>query len=178
MAVPAPLMAYVVFRRLIRSDSKTSGCETLANQISDFAFSLAALLVGVTGYVSLIVIGSTFSEVRIPALVLGGLWNLMQIATDDAAEGLGRGIGKYLAAGLMLGAAVGFKVTNVPFAVGCGAGILVLLVRGKGSWRGLGAYVIGGVAASFATGGWWLLKVFREYGDPVYPLLARALGSP
>jgi hypothetical protein len=67
---------------------------------------------------------------------------------------------------LLLGAAVGLKLTNVVYALGAAAAVLA-------ATRPLMATIclgLGGAVGALATGGAWGLMLWREMGNPIFPL--------
>jgi hypothetical protein len=75
---------------------------------------------------------------------------------------------------LLIGAAVGLKLTNVVYALGAAAAVLAasrpLLAM---SWLGLG-----GAIGALATGGAWGVMLWREMGNPIFPLFNAVFQSP
>ena len=87
--------------------------------------------------------------------------------------------GAALLAGAVMGLGVGLKLTNAVFAV---ALCLALLFCAPGGFMvrlrlafvfGLG--VLGGMAV---TAGWWMLKMWREFGNPLFPQFNNLFRSP
>ena len=82
--------------------------------------------------------------------------------------------GRYVLAGLLLGAAVGLKLTNVVYALGAAAAVLA-------ATRPLTATIclgVGGLVGALATGGAWGLMLWRELGNPIFPLFNAVFRSP
>ena len=80
-------------------------------------------------------------------------------------------------AGVLAGLATGVKLTTAPFA----AGLLLtlpLLATGAGArWRLLLAGGGAALAAFLATEGFWMLHLYRTFGDPMFPQLADFFGG-
>jgi hypothetical protein len=83
-----------------------------------------------------------------------------------------------LAAGAAMGASAGLKLTNATYAVAlCAA----LLTAPLAWWQRLRvAFVFGvGVLAGMAmTGGWWFLKMWQTFGNPLFPQFNNLFRSP
>lgn len=88
------------------------------------------------------------------------------------------GLGRFAAASLIVGAAMGFKLTNLPYV----AGFAVAALISAPDWRarlhaGL-VCAVGGAAGVMLTGGWWHFKLWRLFGNPVFPMANGVFGAP
>jgi hypothetical protein len=118
----------------------------------------ASILIAAFGPMTLSETGTSFSDILTALPVIAGFILILSADRSPAA--------RYLLAGLLLGAAVGLKLTNVVFALGAAAAVLV-------STRPLLATVclgLGGALGGLATGGAWSLMLWREMGNPIFPL--------
>jgi hypothetical protein len=138
-------LVYVLSRLLLRS---AAGFGTLA----------AAMLIAAFGPMTLSEVGTSFSDILTALPILGGV---VVILSADGSQRL-----RYLLAGLLLGAAVGLKLTNVVFALGATAAVL-LAANPLAATICLG---LGGAIGGLATGGAWSLMLWREMGNPIFPL--------
>ncbi|HEY0836665.1 MAG TPA: hypothetical protein VGE72_22330, partial [Azospirillum sp.] len=81
-------------------------------------------------------------------------------------------------AGVLAGAAMGLKNPSVVYGVGL---CLAFLALPAGPWRRLwlafffGLGVLAGIAA---TGGYWMVHLWQEYGNPVFPHMNNLFRSP
>lgn len=83
-----------------------------------------------------------------------------------------------LAAGAAMGASAGLKLTNATYAVALCAALLTVPLAW---WQRLRlAFVFGaGVLAGMAlTGGWWFLKMWQTFGNPLFPQFNNLFRSP
>lgn len=144
-------------------------CRRLFGQL-DLASPLAlmALLIGAASPLFLVEIGTSFADITTCIPVLGGVLLLLGAQTR----------GRLLVAGVLLGAAAGMKLTNVPFAVAAAA---FVFVPGT-SWRQLGAslgwLVLGGLIGGVLTGGYWAWLLYREFHNPIFPFANALFRSP
>lgn len=106
---------------------------------------------------------------------LAGLILLLQASLG------GRLMARVAGAGVIIGMGVGLKYTLAPFLVGTGA-FLPLLFRGHLRWRKLIGVAIVFAAAALAgaliTAGWWMLHLWRDYGNPFFPMFNGFFRSP
>jgi hypothetical protein len=127
----------------------------------------ASVLLAAFGPMTLSEVGTSFSD------ILTGLPITASVILMLTAEPSHRARALFLA-GLLLGAAIGFKLTNVVFALGAAAATL-LTARPA---LALGCLALGGAVGSAATGGAWSLMLWREFGNPVFPLFNALFRSP
>ncbi|MBX9710632.1 MAG: glycosyltransferase 87 family protein [Xanthobacteraceae bacterium] len=123
------------------------------------ALTLAAsLLIALVGPMTLSEVGTSFSDILTALPIIFGF--LLILSASDS------GRARILLAGLLLGAAVGLKLTNVVYAAGAAAALLLAA-------RPIAAIVclaIGGAIGSAATGSFWSLMLWKDMGNPVFPL--------
>ena len=77
---------------------------------------------------------------------------------------------------MLAGIATGMKLTNGVFAIGLAAAILVpIRPRLVGRVVGFG---LGGLSGLLIGTGWWCLYLWRQFGNPIFPLLNHVFRSP
>jgi hypothetical protein len=133
-------------------------CRVLLPNAATFGTVAASILIAACGPMTLSEVGTSFSDILTALPILGGF---ILILSADGSPRL-----RYLLAGLLLGAAVGLKLTNVVFALAAAAAVLL-------SARPLLAMIclaLGGAIGGLATGGAWSLMLWREMGNPIFPL--------
>jgi len=124
----------------------------------------AVTLMGLTGVAVAPAIGSTINDVTIGSLAMVALWLTLRAAEPPEPE-RGRLMLHMLLAGLICGAALGLKLTNILYAAPLGLLILALL--------GLRAALVAGFAMALGFLLFWgpfALMLWREYGSPVFPM--------
>jgi Glycosyltransferase family 87 len=130
----------------------------LLQKAATFWAVAASVLIAAFGPMTLSEAGTSFADILTALPVVAGSTLIL------AADGSRRT--RYLLAGLLLGAAVGLKLTNVVYAVGAGAAVLA-------ASRPLPATIclgLGGAIGAAATGGAWSLMLWQEMGNPIFPL--------
>lgn len=122
-------------------------------------------------------LGNTMGDNTTALFLLGALYLIVarwQAVLDRSAKGTMA----VLCAGLLMGLGTGLKLTNVPYAVAlCLAFLCVPLPYGR---RFGAAFVFGiGVLAGVAlTSGWWFLKMWQMFGNPLFPQFNNIFHSP
>jgi hypothetical protein len=127
---------------------------------------VAAVLLAALGPMTLSEVGTSFSDILTAIPIVAGLG--VMLGSDAPRPS------RYLAAGFLVGLAVGFKLTNIVFAIGLAAAALA-------ASRPLLAMIclaIGGAVGSVITGGAWSLMLWREFGNPFFPLFNSLFPSP
>ena len=135
---------------------------------------LLALLLGLTGAAGLPTIGTSMSEMPAGCGILAGLLLLLRALRQERPWRWA-----CLAAGALFGAALGLKLTLVPFAL-AGSAMAVLCLPGDPLARIRHSAALGvGVAAGAAlTGGAWWLYVYHRTGNPIFPYYNDVFRSP
>ncbi|MET0677660.1 MAG: hypothetical protein ABW175_17830, partial [Bradyrhizobium sp.] len=126
----------------------------------------AGILIAAVGPMTLSETGTSFSDILTALPVLMGC--ILIVSADGSRQG------RYFLAGLLIGAAVGLKLTNVVYALGAAAAVLAAS-RPLLATTCLG---IGGAIGAVATGGAWSVMLWREMGNPIFPLFNGIFRSP
>lgn len=127
-------------------------------QAATFAAIAAAVAIAASGPMTLSEVGTSFSDVLLALPVIGGFL-LILVADRQPAV-------RYLLAGLLIGAAVGLKLTNVVYAIGAAAAVLAA----ARPLRATALLGLGGIVGAALTGGEWCLIAWRDTGNPIFPL--------
>jgi hypothetical protein len=147
------LLIYFLVRALLREAATASAIG-------------ASILIAAVGPMTLSEVGTSFADILTALPILAGCILIL------SADGSHRG--RYVLAGLLIGAAVGLKLTNVVYALGAAAAVLAASRPLKATFC-LG---LGGAVGALATGGAWGLMLWREMGNPIFPLFNAVFQSP
>jgi hypothetical protein len=126
----------------------------------------AAILLAACGPMTLSEVGTSFSDILTSIPIIAGL--ALLLARDDPRPM------RYVLVGALIGLAVGFKLTNIVYALG-------LAMAGLAAARPLMAMsclAVGGAIGSVIAGGTWSLMLWREFGNPFFPLFNSFFPSP
>ena len=118
----------------------------------------ASVVIAAAGPMALSEVGTSLSDILTALPVIAGV-TLVLCAGESTRE-------RYLFAGLLLGAAVGLKLTNVVYAFGAAAAVLAA----ARPVLAISYLAIGGAIGAAATGGAWSLMLWQEMANPVFPL--------
>jgi hypothetical protein len=137
---------------------------------------LAAMVMAAFGPMALSEVGTSFADILTALPIIAGV--ALMFAGDEA-QGQERGQAdlqarRLVIAGLLIGAAAGLKLTNTIFLIGAGLSLL-LLARPLPSLLSFGA---GSGVGMLATGGVWALKMWRDFGSPLFPFYNTIFRAP
>jgi len=118
----------------------------------------SSILIAAVGPMTVSEVGTSFSDILTALPIIAGC--VLILSADGSRHG------RYILAGLLIGAAVGLKLTNVVYALGAAAAVLAA-ARPLTATACLG---LGGIIGAVATGGAWGLMLWREMGNPIFPL--------
>lgn len=139
----------------------------------------AAAAVGLTGSAGAATWGTTMNEWPPAALLMAGLWLAVRAAIQEhpAVEGGGAHRRAFAWAGLLVGCAVGVKLTYAVFALGF---LVACLAFGSVRERIVRTATAGAMAAIgfLACYGWWGWILWREFANPFFPYFNAWFQSP
>lgn len=149
------------------------GRELLGKSLRSFYLCLLCLVAAITGAMAWSEIGTTFADLTTAVPVLAALYFLLiALPQLDTRQGLGL----CAASGLLVGIATALKLTNAGYALALLGGLALCAPR-----RRLLLLVCTGCAALLGLlvlEGWWALKLYRKYGNPLFPMFNAWWSSP
>lgn len=133
---------------------------------------LAATLIAVTGAAVVSQAGTTFNEIQTATLVLAGCLLLAREAErEDGAR-----VVLIAVAGILLGLAMGLKLTCVIYAPAAAFALAVAIPMRR--WiQGWSTLIAGGILGVAVGGGWWFTTLWQRFGNPVFPFFNRVFHS-
>ncbi len=134
---------------------------------------VTAIAIGVTAPMAVSLIGLTTNDWYVAAFALGAVWLLVRHGEPLAAP-----LSVLFAAGALVGAGAGLKLTASIY----GVGLVVAVLAAKGGLRvrlrAATAVAAGGAVAFAATAGPWLWTMYARYGNPLFPYFNDVFRSP
>jgi len=142
-------------------------CDRLlpASQLSRSWYLFCGVLLAFLSPIFLAELGSSFAEALTSIPVLAGLLLLLDEYSKDDWDGR-----QFAAAGVLFGLATGLKLANGLFAVGAALALLPLVGRKRGLALCAFALVLGALAGGLLTHGYWSFLLWREFGNPLFPM--------
>lgn len=121
--------------------------------------TLTAAAVGMYGAGAASELGSTFHDLTLSVPMLASLAVLFDSPKDARMRTLA-------ASGVLLGLAIGFKLTMAIYAPGSLLAVLIL-VRGRQQMARALAWACGLAVGFLITGGYWTVYLLNKFGNPV-----------
>ncbi|UMR32494.1 glycosyltransferase 87 family protein [Massilia sp. MB5] len=152
----------------------------IARELLGRARQRAAILLALGGTLAggfLSELGNSMGDDTTALLVLWALYVLLH-HWQRWRNGERGGTWRLLAAGVLAGAAAGLKLTNAVYALALCLPLLAVPVAFLQRIRLaflFGVGVLGGLAA---TAGWWMLKMWQMFGNPLFPQFNNIFHSP
>ncbi len=127
---------------------------------------------GVTGGGVFGLLGTTFYDNVLSLFFLTALWHVCSALRRDALSAR-----TFLTAGLLAGCAVGLKLPTATYAFGLAVACAVL--PGSISLRvaRVATFGLAGLAGVILLGGFWMLHLWRHFGNPIFPHFNNVIGS-
>ncbi|MGN6329865.1 MAG: hypothetical protein ACTHL5_13135 [Rhodanobacter sp.] len=133
-----------------------------------------AVLIGVTGTMTVSQTGSSFNELPLALFTLSSLYVLLPLCADTPPRPSRRA----LLAGLLSGLAAGLKPTAVVYAPALVLGLLLALGMRRQAWRLALLFGLGALAGFVLAYGWWGWQLYELTGNPIFPLFNQVFHSP
>lgn len=137
-------------------------------------FALACALLGLTGAAGLSQIGATTNEWLVAALLLGGIYFLIESLWGTNPDS-GR---RLFLAGLLTGMACGAKLTAAAYGAALFVMLVVLAVLRHMSWRAFVQFCLAASAGFLALAGPWMWALYQHYGSPMFPFFNGFFQAP
>jgi hypothetical protein len=134
----------------------------------------AAAVIGISGAGFVPLIGTTSNDLISSIFVLGALFGVLRIA--DASSG-GGDWQRFAWPGLSAGIALGLKYTAAVYMPGLAVVALIAAVRRR-SAAGIAIFAAAAALGFLALAGHHLLTLWRDFGNPVFPMLNNIFHSP
>lgn len=146
---------------------------------SQLLWSAAIAVAGMVGAGSLGLLGTTFGDNLVSLALMGGvLWILLAVDGPLRHAGLLRAAGIALVGGVLVGTAAGLKQPYGMYCLGFCLGLLVLpgsLCRRCAITAG---FAVGVALAVAVFAGPWMVYLWQEYGNPLFPHFNNWFQSP
>lgn len=140
--------------------------------------SLGAAALGMMGAMAVSELGTTFHDNLISLFSLGSLLGLALYYRHLVEAPPARALGVAAVMGLAAGLGAGLKQPAVIFAIGACAALLLVTASWLRRFLLSFCYGLGVLAGIAATGGFWLWRMWRDYGNPLFPYYNQFFKSP
>jgi len=122
-------------------------------------------------------LGSSMGDNSTSIFVLGALFLLLR-NWKSLANNSYRIAASILSAGFLLGVASALKLTNLPFAISMGLSLFIYKSNLRCRLRICCYLLLGALAGILIFGGFWYLKMWEIFGNPIFPYLSNIFVNP
>ena len=136
-------------------------------QSQNYFWIIFALIIALSGQATLLQIGSSTNEIPIAFLILWGLYILLKMVKFPATQKLW----KFLAAGFIMGIALGLKQTAITYCLSAGLMLVCCFPYLKNPFKMIALFALGGLTGFLLVNGWWMWKLWVMYDNPFFPFL-------
>lgn len=140
--------------------------------------TIATAALGMTGAINLSELGTTFHDNLISLFALGSLLGVVLYYRHLVEAPAARALGYVALMGGLAGLGAGLKQPAVIFAVGGCAALLTVTAPLLRRFLLSFCYGLGVLAGIAATGGYWLWRMWTDYGNPLFPYYNQVFKSP
>src|SRR5467141_203903 len=126
----------------------------------------ASVVIAAFGPMTLSEVGTSFADILTALPVIAGAGLILSAKPEHRA--------RYVIAGILIGGAVGLKLTNMVFFVGAGASLLFA----ARPLLALTCFAAGGAIGGLWTGGAWAWMLWEQFGNPLFPFYNTIFRSP
>lgn len=138
----------------------------LLGNAANAACLAASVVLAAFGPLTLSEVGTSFADIALSLPIIAAL--ILMASSDEPRPGF------HILAGVLIGASVALKLTNVVFAFG----LVAAAIAATRPLAALGCIALGGTIGSLLAGGWWSFLLWRDFGNPVFPLFNGIFPSP
>ena len=154
------------FGTLMFAAYKTAGLFFDTNTKSGRVFVVLAILVCATGAATWFQLGTSTHEIETAVLTMTAFYLLL------------RDKKRYFVSGLLLGASAGFKLTAAIYCVSAGLTLILFCKTLDKPLKSIIVFALGGLIGFLIVDGFWMVKLWRLYGNPFFPFWNGIFKSP
>lgn len=126
----------------------------------------ASMVIAAFGPMTLSEVGTSFTDLLTALPVITGVGLTLSANAEHPS--------RFIIAGVLIGAAVGLKLTNMVFFL---AAAIALLYAVR-PMVAICCFALGGAVGALGTGGAWAWSLWQEFGNPVFPYYNAIFHSP
>ena len=142
---------------------------------TDKILFLSLLLYSVSGFALVMQLGTSSHEIEVSCLFLFAFYLFFKDLKQKKFS-----IVNSCGTGLMIGGALGLKLTLLPMCIGFGCCVLFLLIKKQLTHpiKTCLYLAIGSIIGFLLIDGWWLYLTWKETGNPIFPMANHIFKSP
>ncbi|HKU07568.1 MAG TPA: hypothetical protein VJR30_15975 [Bradyrhizobium sp.] len=139
---------------------------TLLRDKSTFWTIGASLAIAATGPMTLSEVGTSFADILTSIPIIAAV--LLILVGSEKPDA------RLILAGILMGGAVGLKLTNATYLIGA----IVSLLFASRALLSTALFAVGSAIGGIITGGAWAFFLWKQFGNPVFPFYNSIFRSP
>ena len=132
----------------------------------DSLYLIMAITIAATGRMTWFQVGSCTNDIILAFINLSGLFLLLKTLQNKHKQKLSN----FIFAGLLLGAGLGLKGTNITVCIAAGMSLIIGYKWLSHPIKFISIFAIAGFSGFFLLNGWWMYKLWMLYDNPFFPL--------
>ena len=141
-------------------------------------FSLIISTIGIYGPISIIGLGSTDNDNLVSLFTLGAILLLLKAISTRGVYSLSDMKKELIVSGILVGIAIGLKLTQVVYGIGFITAITVF----KGDWKSrinsVGLMMVAMAGGIILSSGYWMYHLWVKFESPLFPFYNEIFRSP
>lgn len=154
------------------SDSESNGDKWLVG------FSLIISAIGIYGPISIFELGGTSNDNLVSLFTLGAILLLLKAISTRGVYSLSDMKKELIVSGILVGIAIGLKLTQVVYGIGFITAVTVF----KGDWKSrinsVGLMTIAIASGIILSRGYWMYHLWAKFESPLFPFYNEIFRSP
>lgn len=131
---------------------------------------LASFVIGLTGWAAFVQIGTSSNEIPIALLQMLAFYFVLKATFfSDHQEKVK--LNRFLLSGLLLGSAMGLKLTAVTYCFSFGLVLLVFYRQIPDFKKNISLFILGGLLGFLIFNGFWMYILWDKFQNPIFPFL-------
>ena len=139
----------------------------------DSLWIVMTIAIAATGWMTWYQVGSSTNEICLSFINFCGLFLLLKSLQSKNEQKLS----SFILAGLILGAGLGLKVTNITICIAAGASLIIGYKWLSQPMKFIFLFAVAGLSGFLLTNGWWMYKLYTLYDNPFFPFLNNIFNS-
>lgn len=132
-----------------------------------------AMLVALTGNAFFMQIGTSSNDIQTTVLVMISFYMLLKEINRDNMRAW-----VFLAAGYIMGASMGLKLTTVTYCVSSGLALILFYKHLSKPLLFISLFAVGGLCGFLTFEGYWMFILWEKFGNPFFPFANAIFKSP
>jgi hypothetical protein len=134
-------------------------------------YAAIAVILGMSGVAGISQLGTAHNETKIALLIVLSFYSLLCGITKSQRY-------RFMLAGLIIGLAVGLKLTAVAYAIGLFVGLLWYKKIDKNIFVNVVYFSMSSIIGFLIINGYWMWVLYAHFHNPLFPMMNNIFHSP